>query len=161
MAQHSLLLALPDELLLCVLSHLSDDRGSLSAFACACQRLQDLAEPFLYASNLITRGSQVQGLSHALTARKERVRLVQSLDLRCRYRYTAGMSVIMTILPALVNLKELTIESPWCNQSAASPDAWDDEIESYARIFRDASLLATSSKGGSDQSLARLQSCEG
>ena len=159
MAQPSLLLALPDELVLCVLSHLSDDRDSLSAIACACRRLQDLAEPFVYASNLITAGSQVQGLSHALTARKERVRLVQSLDLRCRFRYTAGMSIIMTILPALVNLKELTIESPWCNHSAASPDAWDDEIESYARIFRDASPLANSYDGEPDQPLARLQSC--
>ena len=159
MTQACLLLALPDELPLCVLSHLSDDRDSLSAIACTCRRLQYLAEPFIYASNLITKGSQVPRLSHALAARKELLRVVQSLDLRCRYQHAAGMSFMMNLLPALVNLKELTIESPWCNQSAASPDAWNEEVESYARIFRDASLLASPYQGGLDQPLARLQSC--
>lgn len=159
MAHPCLLLALPDELPLCVLSHLSDEPDSLSAIACTCRRLQHLTEPFIYASNLITKGSQVPRLSHALIARKERMRLVHGLDLRCRYEHTAGMSSMMNLLPALVNLKELTIESPWCNQSADSPDAWNEEVESYARIFRDASLLANPYHGGLDQPLARLRSC--
>ena len=160
MAQPLSLLTLPDELLLGVLSHLPGEPESLSAIACACRRLQDLAEPFIFASNLITNGSQVPRLSHALTARKERLRSVHSLDLRCRFEHTAGMTSMMTLLPALVNLKQLTIESPWCNRPRVSPPAWDDEVESYARIFRDASLLANSYDGGPTQPLARLQSCE-
>ena len=160
MAQPRVLLALPDELLLCVLFHLSYEPDSLSAIARACSRLQDLSEPFIYASILITKGSQVPRLSHALTARRERVQFVHSLDLRCRYAHTAGMSSMNTLLPALVNLKELTIESPWCNQSAASPEAWDDALQSYAQTFRDASLLANSYDVGPEQPLARLQSCQ-
>ena len=154
------LLALPDELLLCVLSHLSNERRFLSAVASACRKLQDLAEPFIYESILVVNGSQLPRLSYALTARKERVRFINSLDLRCRYTLTAGMSSIDTLLPVLVNLKELTIESPWCNHSAISPDAWDDEVRSYTRTFRDASLLASLYDGGPAQPLARLQSCQ-
>ncbi|KAL8788285.1 MAG: hypothetical protein Q9195_007382 [Heterodermia aff. obscurata] len=159
MAQPFSLLALPDELLLGILSCLSAEQSALSAVACACRRLQNLAEDFIYASNLIIKGSQAQRLSHALTARKDRVRLVHSLDLRCRFAHAAGMSVMNTLLPGLVNLKELTIESPWCNHSAVSTEVWDDALESYAQTFRDASLLANSYEARPNQPLARLQSC--
>ena len=159
MAQAVSLLTLPDELLLCVLSHLSDEQDALSAIACACHKLQDLAEPFIYASKLITQGSQLSRLSDALATRKERVKWVHGLDLRCRHTHTEGVSLMNTLLPSLVNLRELTIESPWCNRSARSPEAWNDLLESYAQIFRDGSVLARSYHGGPDQPLARLQSC--
>lgn len=160
MAQLLPLLNFPEELLLFILSQLSDDLATLSALACACKRLQDLAESFLYAAILITKGSQLQRLTHALNAREGRVRLVNALDLRCRVSQTEGMSLTKTLLPDLAHLKALAIESPWCNHSSASPAAWNDEVESYAQIFRDASLLVSSPHRGPHQPLARLKSCQ-
>ena len=160
MARALSLLNLPDELLISMLSHLAIDLPTLTAISCACKRLQDLAEPLIYASILITKGSQILQLCRALEARTERARFVHALDLRCRYQHTEGMSFMETLLPGLEHLKELTIESPWCNHSSATPIVWDNEVESYARTFANASLFANPQTLRLGQPLARLRSCQ-
>lgn len=160
MAQILSLLSFPDELLISILSHLAIDLPTLSALSWVCKKLQDLAEPLIYASILITKGLQTQRLVHALDARKERVRYVHALNLRCRYAHTEGMSLMKSLLPRLEHLKELTIESPWCNHSSVSPAMWDEEVQSYAHILSDASLLVSPQNLGHGQPLARLRSCQ-
>lgn len=160
MAQTLSLLSFPDELLISILSHLAIDLPTLSALSWVCKKLQDLAEPLIYASILITKGSQTQRLVHALDARKERMRYVHALGLRCRYTQTEGMSLMKSLLPRLEHLKELSIESPWCNHSSASPSMWDEEVESYARIFSNAPLFVSPQTLGHSQPLVRLRSCQ-
>ena len=160
MAQALSLLDFPDELLISVLSHLTVDPRTLSALSRACKKMQGLIDPLLYASIIISRGSQIQNLAHALDARNERVRWIYSLDLLCRYAHTKGMSLMETLLPRLEYLKVLTIVSPWCNHPSASPAMWDEVVESYAHIFLNASLLADPQTRKLHQPLARLRSCQ-
>ncbi|KAF2457920.1 hypothetical protein BDY21DRAFT_363514 [Lineolata rhizophorae] len=142
--QTSRLVALPDELLLCILD-LVDDTKTYCALARVCRRLSSLADAYVYASVLIRTPADVQGFCAALARRsptpppraiggtdetddaaaREAPRLrrvdrwdrVRELQIRYGVGNEEGMERMTAVLWELPNLRRLTIESPCYNDT--------------------------------------------
>jgi len=153
----SLLLDLPDELLLALAEAASDDVPSLQALARTCLRLQPFAEAFIYRSILVRSGGQASNLADALSARPLRADYIFTLDSRIRYRKEVGMDLLTPWIAKMMKLKTWVVESPWCNYGHYNSDPesrWQREIESFATLFQRAVLPP------SPRPLPMLQSCE-
>lgn len=123
---------LPDELVVSIIEPLQDDKGTLLCLALCSKRLQALAEPFLYQSIFVREVGEVADLLHALQQRTERQKAIQVLEARCRFGRLASsmLSNLWSIMRTCVNLKELIVESPYCNNGRWSDsEGWNAHMQ--------------------------------
>jgi hypothetical protein len=149
------LLTLPNELLSSILACV-DDLITLCQIAAVCKRLNDLTEPFLYQSLIVSDGSQAVMLAEAIAKRPARASHVRSLLASTKFGREKGIEQLPGSLTAMRNLQELSLETPDCNRK--DPDEripWIRLQERYERIFQHSSLLLPSQA----RSLPRLRSC--
>ncbi|KAE8451443.1 hypothetical protein EG329_004072 [Mollisiaceae sp. DMI_Dod_QoI] len=140
------LLGLADELLLKIVEHV-ESKDDLSILALTCSKLQAFAEPFLYQSILIRRGTQALQLCYAIQRRPIRASSIHKLEIRYRYEDKEGMGALNQGLRKLCRLQELTIESPCCNDSHARFDDFASKGEiDYADYFTFASSIKLESQ---------------
>ena len=142
------LLQLPNELIGDIFEHIND-RKTLKSLAQTCRRVQELAEPVLYRSILMRSSRQLYKLSGAIESRKERVEAIHAIDLRYTWqqRKWLGSTASVRVLPIqslsnnnhmltlgkligqATNMRQLTIESPYCNRSVGNEsDLWRETM---------------------------------
>ena len=108
------LLELANELIDMIVSHI-DDIDTLRSFALTCSRLQYLTELELYRSVFQRTGKQAINLLAAITSREERAQAIHVIDSRCKSQHRDGLVSMAPVIGKAKNLKQLTIESPYCN----------------------------------------------
>jgi hypothetical protein len=130
---------LADELLLCIVEQI-DSRQALHNLAATCSRFQALAEPFIWRSLLIVKGSNVPGLAHALNSRPERISSVWDLAVRYNEEDEDGIELLNPLIPKMEKLRDLTIESPCPNNYGRGLRLFPDNFTriDYTKVFTDA-----------------------
>jgi hypothetical protein len=151
-------LALADELLIEVVSHI-DDRRSLCNLARVSSRLRGLTEPFIYESILIRTGVEAEKLVDLFRSREARLWAVRELQIRYKYEFESGIEELNPFLEHLLQLRHLTVESPCCNDSpwVRTSKLWESggRID-YVRLFEKAVSWPVSIGPGI---FSQLQSC--
>ena len=141
------ILELPNELIACIVEHI-DKRATLQRLACTCRRMQQLTEPALYRSILISDYSEAREILRALNARNDRCAAVQILDFPLsddisRHAYRSVFKPYEALINRTINVRELMIESPSCNSAEfEDPDQWERMTDHLFAPFRSVSVLA-------------------
>jgi hypothetical protein len=148
------LLDLPDEILNFV-AEAVDNIASLRALARTCTRFQDHAERFIYRSLTIEHGAQARSLHKAISRRPRRATVASKLTVAPSTVATRGTEHIPWMLEKMNCVKELFLESPFCNRPTCSEFVEDQER--YARLFCRASLQVTDP---SERLLSQLVTCK-
>lgn len=119
------LLQLANELVAAIIGQI-DDIHTLRSLARTCHCLQYLAEAILYRSIFHRTGTQAALLSHAVASRPERAEVIHVIDSRCEYSRRGGLLSLVSVIATAKNLRELTIESPFCNHAYGNTtDIWN------------------------------------
>ncbi len=140
------LLALADELLIGIIEHVASKRD-LCQLALVCSRLQAVAEPALYQSILLRKGTEALQLFDAILGRSVRASFIRSLQIRYLYRYKEGIKIMNQELRKMNKLEVLTIEAPCCNDTHASMEGFQSKGEiDYAEYFTFASSMTLESQ---------------
>ena len=107
---------LPSELIADIIEHV-DNRETLVSLAGVCSELRNLTEPVLYRSILQRTGAEAVRLQKAIKARPCRARWLHTIDSRCKFSKREGLISMASVIMKARSLKELTIESPYCNRT--------------------------------------------
>ena len=149
------LLKLPGELLSAVVASI-DDVTTLRQVAAVCRLLNDLTEPFLYQSLIISDGSQAAMLAETIAKRPSRASHIRNLLASTRFEKAQGIEQLPGVLAVMQNLRELNLETPDCNlKDPGERIPWIRLQERYERVFQHSSLLLPPQA----RSLPRLRSC--
>jgi hypothetical protein len=149
------LLMLPGELLASIVASI-DDVATLREVAVVCKRLNNLTEPYLYQSLVISDGSQAVMLAGAIAKRPSRALHIRSLLASTRFEKAQGIEQLPGSLGNMHNLRDLSLETPDCNlKEPGERIPWIRLQERYERIFQHSSLLLPPQA----RSLPRLRSC--
>lgn len=126
---------LPDELLICVVELLQDNRSALRDLSLASRRLQALAEPVLYRTFFFVVSSELSRFYESARQHPWRSKAVQVLDARCKAGFADQFLLLADLLELAPNIRELTIESPFCNNrlwaDAEKSAGWDKCFERW------------------------------
>ena len=140
------LLALADELLIGIIEHVTP-KSDLCNLALVCSRLQALAEPALYQSILVRKGTEALRLFDAILRRPVRASFMRSLQIRYLYGDKGGIKVMNRALRKMSKLEVLTIEAPCCNDTHAFMEGFESKGEiNYAEYFTFASAMTLESQ---------------
>lgn len=151
------LLDLPEEILICIVSFVTDHED-LKQLILVNRHLNTLAEPFLYQSVDVTHGSQASALAKSISRRRVRAKWIKCLLVSTRFGDDVGLTQLPPCIMSMQNLKQLRLETPDCNQKpAAERVSWIALQERYERIFESASALVPEPA----RLLPSLTSCEG
>ncbi|KAK7753522.1 hypothetical protein SLS62_004597 [Diatrype stigma] len=154
------LLALPNELLLEIMEHLSDSqqKRALQSVASTCKALHDIAEAYLYSSAVFTtkstfvqflkataidqrRCQYLQELKLAFSSRQYESELKEAISIR-QQQYKNPDYISKPDLGAFENLRRLVSESsecqPWSHKGTLQ---WKVYMETFMHVFEQASLL--------------------
>lgn len=148
------LLDLPDEIL-DIVADMLNHLPSLRALARTCTRFQDHAERFIYRALVIEHGAQARGLYKAMSKRPRRATMALKLIIAPSTVATRGTEHIPSMLEKMHCVKDLFIQSPFCNRPGCSEFVEDQER--YAKIFCKSSLRVTDP---SKRLLSQLLSCK-
>lgn len=124
----SSLLDLPTELITDIVEYIND-LETFRALVSTCSRLQSITEPALYRSIFHRTGEAAIDLCKAIDARPERANAINVIESRCKWQKRAGLISLAPVISRAKNLKELTIESPYCN------NAYGKEVELWRRTM--------------------------
>jgi hypothetical protein len=119
-------MALADELLIEIISHV-EDRISLKSLARVCSRLQRLSELFLYKSVLIRVGDEACDFIKKCKRRKARRHAVHDLQVCWPWEEEDGIEVVNPFLETFTHLRHLKVEGPCCNDLPWSPSRYYHE----------------------------------
>ncbi|KAF2703405.1 hypothetical protein K504DRAFT_392437 [Pleomassaria siparia CBS 279.74] len=158
--QQSRLLSLPAELLIEVISHLSEERKALCALARTCRSLQPFCEELIYTVIELLETSDLSHILEAFSRRFERIAAVHTL--RILYKFHKGLATTVNERMAfnacvgeMKNLTEWHVESPYDNFKWE--DGGNEWVERDMDVFRTAlekASLATSLQA--ESGLAKL-----
>jgi hypothetical protein len=123
--QHSALLCLVDELLLAVIDQINS-REALCNLAATCLRLQGLAEPYIWRSLLVTKGSHARRIADALDSWGPRPSHVHELSIRYPDDQREGIEELNHFIGLMEKLRHLTIESPCPNNTEWTQNTYFD-----------------------------------
>lgn len=163
----SLFLRLPIELIIAVISHLSDDRATLCSFARTCRLVQPLCEDQIYRDVELQDTAKLEAICSAFARRPSRVEAVHTLKMVYKHHEHLDdtiddREVLNNAIKYMKTLQEWHIESPFDNflWEQAGGREW---VERDMEVFRQA-LEATSLHVGvppvEDVGLAKLKKCE-
>jgi hypothetical protein len=124
--ESSSLLGLPNELITAIAEQI-DDEVSLRSLALSCRRIQGLAEPSLYRSIFHLYGLQLAKLHSSLCAKPRRAQYIHSIESRCRTTHLTDLDFLARVVDLATNVRNLILESPFCNVWMASEALWIDE----------------------------------
>ena len=141
-------LALPLELVLDIISHLSGDRSTLCALARSCRLIHPFCEDHLYATIELLSTDDLQAICYALTRRPRRIEAVHTL--RILYKYHKDLATteddrtaFNECVRGMKALKEWHIESPFDNfhWGTKGGTEWvDQDMKSFREALETASL---------------------
>lgn len=153
------LLDLPNELIALIIEQL-DCRKALWRLARTCRRIQHLAEPVLYRSILIRASGHANELLNALRSRPERCAGIHFLELPCDPQYRQDFRAIAQILNRSRNLKELSYESPQCNNGNFEDETtWETMTDLFFAPFV-AAVAPLPEARLSSRPMQRLKKCK-
>ena len=156
LCEGSPLLDLPNELLTSIIEHI-EDGSALHSLALTCSFLHHLTEPFFYRWIFLRTGRQAIGLSEAFKYCPERAEAIQKIDLRCHWRQERGISSLVSVIIKAKNLRELTIESPYCHHPYGDNiGEWQRAMYELLRPLYEFNTL----EGSIINQLPRLTKCE-
>jgi hypothetical protein len=151
------LLALADELLIGIIEHVAS-KSDLCNLALVCSRLQALAEPALYQSILVRKGTEALRLFDAILRRPVRASFIRSLQIRYLYGHKEGIKIMNQGLRKMSKLEALAIEAPCCNDTHAVVEDFESKGEiDYAEYFTFASAMTLESQ---PRARVPLQTCK-
>lgn len=129
---------LPTELLTLIVERIHDSKDC-RALCLTSSQFRSVAEAVLYRQILIRTGAICTKVLNALSARPERAQLVQSVELRGKYRHEIGLQDLPNILLQTPNVRDLIIESPTCNYQHWRNDGnWAVLMPLYSAILDEA-----------------------
>ncbi|KAI9054057.1 hypothetical protein LZ554_001228 [Drepanopeziza brunnea f. sp. 'monogermtubi'] len=105
---------LADELLVEIVAQVGSKKD-LCSLAVTCSRLQAFAEPRIYEDYLVRHGSHVLRILDCVAQRPERALAIRALHIQYPSRDRAGITFLNPVMRQMLNLRELTIEAPCCN----------------------------------------------
>lgn len=108
--------SLPNELIGNVFEYLQDVENLLSLIT-VCSRFNSIVESILYRSIFHRSGEAAVTLRKAVEAKPKRAKHITNIDSRCRWQKREGLISLATVISSATNLRELTIESPYCNNA--------------------------------------------
>ncbi|KAF2800423.1 hypothetical protein K505DRAFT_263974 [Melanomma pulvis-pyrius CBS 109.77] len=160
--QQSRFLSLPTELIIDVVSYLSDDCPALVSLACTCRRLQPLAEELIYAVIELRSTDDLHDLLNAFSRRFERIAAVRTLKILYEYHPSLATTVeernaFNACLGEMKGLKDWHVESPYDNYKWT--EGGNEWVEQDMESFRTALEKVSYSLGQSlqvDLGLAQL-----
>ncbi|KAK0315336.1 hypothetical protein LTR01_000633 [Friedmanniomyces endolithicus] len=140
-AMPSALCELPNELLANIAEHLQFDFSALRSLARTSRSFQAIAEPVLYRSIFFRNGAQLYSLQDALACESWRYRSIHTVDVRWSYQTIAPakgeLDALGDLISAALNIEDLTIESPYCNQNAwrraTAESGWSRTMDKWLR----------------------------
>lgn len=136
------LLELPAELVASIIEQVQDIK-TLHSLATVSRQIQPLAEIELYRHAFMRKGSEVANLASSLKARPDRTKALQCIDARFQWRFQQGIIGLATVLGACRALREVTIESPCCNNNRwRGAPWWNSMMQTLLRPFYEASSMA-------------------
>jgi len=110
-------LDLPNELAITIIEQL-EDPTALSRLALTCRRLQILSEPYLYQAIFYRSGSDAERILAAVEACPKRGAAIRSIEARLSWKgEPEAHRNLAGILERAPHIRELIIESPYCNNS--------------------------------------------
>jgi hypothetical protein len=148
------LLALVDELLLAILDQI-DSKEALCNLSATCFRLQGLAEPYVWRSLLVTKGSHARHLAVALDSREVRTSHVHELSIRYPDGQRDGIEDLNHFIGLMEKLRHLTIESPCPNNNEWTQNPFDGATRINYRALLQAAVFP---RAGLSPTLPMLQS---
>jgi len=160
-AQHSKLLALPDEILIHVVSYLDlgDNPGSSGGLLEArltCSNFKALVDPVIFQSYEILRGEKAERLAVLLTRDERRATWLRSVLASTKYDDDRGLEYFPTYLGAMRNLRRLILETPDCNSKSSEDRVkWVQLQKQYEFIFQQSSVATFEE----DRVLPMLEEC--
>jgi hypothetical protein len=134
------LLALPTELIICVLEHI-DRVADLLSLARTSSRLQELAEPLLYRYVFLRDGNKAEHIVRSFVSRPKRAIAVRDLVIACKSGrpQSFGPTGIAGILSLAARLSTLSFESPEnSTNDYERPEPWTYMFDSIMLPFEDA-----------------------
>lgn len=148
MSTTSWLLALPDELLLKIFSHV--DQGGYATLCCVSQFLHHIAEPLLYKNVTLVDG-RGKPFMQAIEQTPHLATYIEEVAVRYATIEASGCAVA-PLLQKCQNLRELQIQSGywhWNDSEGEDPALydvesgveWDDEQQKLCELFHKNSLL--------------------
>lgn len=136
------LLELPAELIASIIEQVQNIK-TLHSLATVSRQIQPLAETELYRHAFMRKGSEVAKLVSSLEARPDRTKALQSIDARFQWRFQQGITGLATVLRGCRALREVTIESPCCNNNRwRGAPWWSSMMQTLLRPLYEASILA-------------------
>ena len=109
-------LSLPNELIGNVFEYLRDAENLLSLIT-VCSRFNSIAESILYRSIFHRSGEAAVKLREAVEAKPQRAKHITIIDSRCKWQKRDGLLSLASVITNATNLRELAIESPYCNNA--------------------------------------------
>lgn len=135
------ILELVDELILRIIEEI-DDLDALRSLARTCSRLQMLVEPAIYRNIFVRTGNDALALANSLVNRQDRLQAIRSIESRQKYEPDeCRLDVLLEIVQNARNVRQLTIESPYCNHIALNDrHGWAQSMNALLRPIVDFSL---------------------
>ncbi|KAF2468005.1 uncharacterized protein BDR25DRAFT_316598 [Lindgomyces ingoldianus] len=156
-------LALPTEIVIDIVAHLSDDRNALCNLARTCRFLQPLSEEHMYKSVELFSTNVIPSLLLAFAHRPARVEAVQSLKILYRYKHDLGITLsdrkaLNAYVIKMKGLKDWHVESPYDNFKWGDVGhEWVDHDMEHFRKALENSCLHSGQPLCADVGLARLE----
>ena len=152
------LLALPDEILFLIVEQLENCRKDLSAFACTCIRLSEIADPCCYRRVLIKSEDQGRCLLKAVQRKPWRYAFIRELMLVPSIEHARNlMDSLYFVLEVMHRVQYLTVELPFHSNSSIAASLKLKYRYRFGDLFEAASIISCIAKPRAFQG---LRSCE-
>ncbi len=127
------LLRCPSEIIEGIISFLNE-HSDLRSFASTCSKLQPLTEAALYHTVFHRTGDAAVQLVETIEALPARAKYIQIIDSRCKWQKRMGLKSLASVIEQATNLRELTIESPYCKYAYGKEAAeWRETMYALLR----------------------------
>lgn len=138
--QESRLLALPDEILINIVSYL-DSTESLCEARQVCSHLKELVDPIIFRDYDILHGEKSSRLAILLGRDDRRAAWLRSVLVSTKYDEDRGLEHFPNYLRRMRNLKNLILETPDCNSKSPKDRVrWVNLQKQYEAIFQQSSV---------------------
>ena len=160
----SRLLSLPTELVIQVVSELSEDRSSLCSLAQTCRRLHPLCEEHIYAIIILLSTDDLRAILNAFSRRFERIAAVHTLKILYKFHEELAATVeerkaFNTCIGHMTGLKDWHVESPYDNfKWESGGDNWveHDMVDFQLALEKASSHASLGQRFLADVALAKL-----
>ena len=154
------LLDFPDEILFLIAEQLETCRKDLSAFACTCIRLSEVADPCCYRRVLIRSEDQAKCLLKAVQRKPRRCAFIREFMLVPSIEHARNlMDSLRFVLEVMHRVQDLTVELPFQSNSSIAASLKLKYRYRFGDLFEAASLVSCVATPRAFQGLRSCECC--